>query len=103
MYFTTQSGTPPPTGLDNQGTGENQVKVYPNPVRNELKVDIELDKPVVVQIDLYNELGQNVFSRIWNGIPGINQMTVAIQNEGVYMLKILMEEKVMTKKIIGIE
>ncbi len=103
MYFTTQSGTPPPTGLDNQGTGENQVKVYPNPVRNELKVDIELDKPVVVQIDLYNELGQNVFSRIWNGIPGINQMTVAIQNEGVYMLKILLEERVMTKKIIRID
>jgi|GEM_PF-5161719 len=103
MDFTTQSVTPPPTGLDNQGAGENQVRVFPNPVQDELNVEIKLDKPVVVQIELYNELGQNVYSRLWNGSPGINHLTMAIQDGGVYMLKILMEEKVMTQKIIRID
>ncbi len=103
MDFTTQPVAPPPTGLDDQGTGEYRVRVYPNPVRNEFQVEIELDKPVVVQIDLYNNLGQNVFSRLWYGAPGINQLTLAIQDEGIYMLKLLMEERVMTKKIIRID
>jgi hypothetical protein len=103
MEFTTESVTPPPTGWDDQGAGENQVRVYPNPVQDELNVEIKLDKPVVVQVELYNELGQNVFSKLWNGSAGINQMTVTIQNEGVYMLRILMEERVMTQKIIRID
>ncbi len=82
---------------------------YPNPMRGELKLQVENAKAASLSIDVYNIKGQLVrgiplaaqadnakIEYTWNGTDGNNQRVA----NGVYMLRLMVNDKaVVTKRI----
>jgi hypothetical protein len=54
----------PTTAMNFKTTSLNDVflKLYPNPVAQSAKLEIVVDKPSAIQIDIYNKLGQKVMN-----------------------------------------
>jgi len=91
-----------PTGIDDLITDENMAKVYPNPVQEELNIEIEIANPASIDIELYNETGIRIMSKQLKGVAGINKTTISIPAKGIYILRIFYENHVITKKIISV-
>ncbi len=91
-----------PTGVDDLITDENMAKVYPNPVQEELNIELEITNPASIDIELYNETGIKMISKQLKGVSGINKTTISIPDKGIYILKIFYENHVITKKIISV-
>ncbi|MGC4035139.1 MAG: M12 family metallo-peptidase [Chitinophagaceae bacterium] len=45
------------------------LKLYPNPVSQSTRVEIIIDKPFSLQVDIYNKLGQKVITNIEENLP----------------------------------
>jgi hypothetical protein len=72
-------------------SGRNSMKVYPNPVNGEARVDFYLSNPENVVLNLYNSTGQLVRSENKGSFPGGNQeCTLNAQNlpSGIYVMKL---------------
>ena len=74
---------------------KNKVTVYPNPATEKFTVNLGNDESANVQ--LFNLVGQQVYSGVINGQGDINTANL---NSGVYMLKINQNGKVYTSKVI---
>ena len=79
-----------PTGTDEN---EAQVKVYPNPAKSLVIIETE----GMMEVSVYNTLGQCVLQKEVNG----DQTTVDLQNayEGLYLLRVKTEKGVISKRI----
>jgi hypothetical protein len=71
------------------------IKLYPNPVKNQLF--IELNDLEVTNISILNYSGQLVKSMVNNTT---NQIDVSDLNEGIYILKVSTENGVSTKRFV---
>lgn len=74
---------------------ENDIKIYPNPVKNHL--NISLDKKIN-SIGVYDMLGQEILSKMINSKEA--NIEVSHLTTGTYLVKITSEGKVKTVKII---
>lgn len=77
-------------------TGKNSgVSVYPNPVKDVVKVTLELEKSAPVNIVVSNPLGQVVENQKFNGTQGINVLPVNLSKyaNGNYTLKVIANGK----------
>lgn len=81
-----------PLQVDNEVLA-NAVKVYPNPVSDILFVDTEMP---ITSVEIYSVFGKKV-KAINFGFKAIPLINIA---DGIYIVKIKAENKVMTKKII---
>ena len=68
---------------------ENTLIVYPNPVKDKININKNVD------INVYNYIGDMVISK-----RNINTLDVSKLSSGVYMLQIIYENKSITKQII---
>ena len=79
------------------------VTVYPNPITNTANVDFSLYKNNEVNIGIFDILGKNVMN-LYNGemMAGQNSvsMDVADLTEGIYFVKLQLNNEVITKKIM---
>jgi hypothetical protein len=88
---------------------EIKFAAYPNPMRGELKIEVENAKASIVTLDVYNVKGQKVRSiplpnpnnaakieYTWNGTDAKNHKVA----NGIYMLRLMVNDKaVVTKRI----
>jgi hypothetical protein len=71
------------------------VKVYPNPVRDELKIESASN---IQEVQIYNISGQIVFDQV---ITGKNQtVNVSTLHSGVYNLKVRTDNGYFDRKIV---
>lgn len=88
------------TGINTMDTNEqernNEIKVYPNPVTNELNIIFE--KPIKADISLVDIMGKKVyFKTFYEDQVKINTSSFP---KGTYILSVKTENKIFTKKII---
>ncbi|NME70626.1 fibronectin type III domain-containing protein [Flammeovirga aprica] len=69
-----------------------QVKAYPNPSAQEMTVEVELSK---FNVEVYDLSGRKVY-----GLEDVNQAFKLKLNTGVYVLRILSNEHILTKRIV---
>lgn len=78
----------------NQNTIDNQIIIHPNPVRDELFIDgLEPESNILVVV--YDVLGKEVFYQ-----KSAESIDVSNFKKGIYFLKLTLDEKALTKKVI---
>jgi len=73
------------TGIDEQVL--EQVKVFPNPIQNELHIQLPLTVKSNSTITIFNELGQVVFERQSNNSADIH-INTTLWEKGVYFIQV---------------
>ncbi|MCH2023976.1 MAG: T9SS type A sorting domain-containing protein, partial [Saprospiraceae bacterium] len=80
----------------------NELTIMPNPVFNKMNVYFSLKKSELLNIIIYNSLGQIVHNIASRQFEGINILTVNTQklSSGIYFLNISSSAKVISKRFI---
>ena len=80
---------------------EQYIQVFPNPSNGKFTVDVELIQSSEVDIRIYDVIGRTI-GKTYNA--EIQQTTLLYdlsnQAEGVYIMKILVDEKLLTKRLV---
>ncbi len=71
------------------------VKLHPNPVKNNLIVDLQLN--IKTTVEIYDILGKRVFNRAINSTSTLNLQAL---NTGIYIVKITQNNATLSKKLI---
>jgi hypothetical protein len=86
-------------GLAELGLLNEEISIYPNPIGENEFLEINLTENTDVNISIYNLLGKVVLTKSTN-----NSKSVIIDlenlNSGIYLLKINVDNKIITKKIV---
>ncbi len=81
----------------------NQISVYPNPLTSNSKINISLDQPVKLQLDLYNAAGQKLTTIAnMDAKSGLSQIELPLQllpQMGLYFLVVRMNENTKIVKL----
>ncbi|MFL5742614.1 MAG: FG-GAP-like repeat-containing protein [Flavisolibacter sp.] len=83
-------------------SGMEVYKIGPNPARDQLTVWLKFNRPKKLSIQLINNQGEEVYTETPSRATAewIRQLDVRSQPSGVYLLKIGIDEKMITEKII---
>lgn len=83
----------------NETLGEQEIKIYPNPTRGELKLTISnLVEGVVARLFVYNSAGALVFQK--ENLSTSNEINLSEQISGMYIMRIVLGDKTSEWKII---
>jgi len=79
-----------------------QMKAFPNPVSDQVNLEIKSITSGLHQIRVLNAIGQQVYQRQVNLISGENQESIDLANlsQGVYTLQIQNEVQVIAQNIV---
>ncbi|MBA3647955.1 MAG: T9SS type A sorting domain-containing protein [Chitinophagales bacterium] len=92
-------------GISSQNTILDNVIVFPNPVSSLVNVNLNLAKPALINISIFDLNGKHFANELHNLPSGEN--TVAIKTNslanGTYLLKVQAESSVFTKKFVVIK
>lgn len=85
-------------------TGLRSVKVIPNPVVNDIAINLQLNRSCPVTVKVINSTGTEVYNQPFQGGPGQNQVTLKGTSQlakGLYFVQVLIDkkEKMLTKII----
>ena len=83
------------TGIATYDAINDQVNVYPNPATE--YVIVEVDGFRIDRVEVYDMLGQIAFKGEYNNSRV--EINTASLNQGVYFVKVLVDEKLITKKL----
>ena len=84
-----------PTGIDEKNINTNWVKVFPNPVQGSLTINI--DKPYSkIRIEIINENGRTIYKK--ESLD--SSITLNDSVHGIHFIKLMIDNEVITKKII---
>ncbi len=66
----------------------NDVKVFPNPTSDHIRVELKIDGDDDVEFILYNTIGQQVYSKKFSAKPGSRAEEISMHNlgQGSYLL-----------------
>lgn len=79
-------------GVENVSITENDIKIYPNPASEFIK--IEANK-TIDKIELYDLIGKRVLKTTQT-----NQIKINYLPNGIYLIKLFLDNKTITKKIV---
>ncbi|MBL7895707.1 MAG: T9SS type A sorting domain-containing protein [Bacteroidia bacterium] len=82
-------------GVEEYGDANDEIKIFPNPANNLLKMDFGILDVKSSQIEIINSLGVRVLRT-----NSTNQIDVSSISEGIYNLRLFTTEGVITKKIV---
>jgi len=93
-----------PTGLNEQELNESvRVTSYPNPFRDQATIDINLDKPMDVLVNVYNVTGVKI-SELCNErmYPGSHKISFDASGleSGVYYFRVVTPEKTISERML---
>jgi hypothetical protein len=74
---------------------QNRIKVYPNPARDYLIIEVESDH--ISEGKMYSTTGKTIFNF---EISGKMKLSLCDINPGIYFLRIVNEEKVFVQRIV---
>ncbi|MBA3704791.1 MAG: T9SS type A sorting domain-containing protein [Bacteroidetes bacterium] len=101
-YLKSLQLTPAAVGI-NQLFIQQQFTVFPNPVNDQLKISYTLEKAMNVKLELYDIKGSKL--QEWNNeiqAPGDYNQNLTLNSnypKGVYLFKLIKENKTLVKKI----
>lgn len=78
---------------------EEIFMIYPNPVINELTIDltaVKSDKSGIIQI--YNSLGQKIQSITYNEIK--TKVNFSLYSKGIYYIEVIIDDKKWVKELV---
>lgn len=81
-----------------RSTNPNQLKVYPNPTKNLLFLNIELQKTNLVNVNIFNMYGQIIKSKPMNSVD--ESIDVSDLSNGVYLIRLNIDGENYTTKFI---
>ncbi len=84
------------SGTDNLQTGNGGINIYPNPSAGIFTVTFshpELASASQTIIEIYNVLGQSVFSETIGSVHGDNLINISKQPNGVYFYRVITEDE----------
>ena len=89
------------TALNEAESTNWTINVYPNPAETMAKIDIQLSRITDVQISLVNITGQVLHSEIYPDVENVlHQIDLYDLPAGVYMLQILADKQLTTRKLV---
>lgn len=77
---------------------QTDINIYPNPASNQINIQ-GLKQAKTETISIVNSIGQIVFESN-NGFSNLNQFDVSSLKSGIYYLRVLSKDKVITKSFI---
>jgi hypothetical protein len=75
----------------------------PNPVTEQLRLSLSLEKATVVEIILRNEIGAIIYRTKFNGLAGMNDWQItrnSFWRTGMYILEVKMDEEIMRRRLL---
>ncbi|MGE0089791.1 MAG: T9SS type A sorting domain-containing protein [Bacteroidales bacterium] len=89
-------------GIDGTIKGQNfTISYYPNPVRDQLTIEIDAYRPINLEIDLLNTHGQKVANkRIKNAEQMIEKLYVGNYAKGVYYIRFIAGNEMFVRKVV---
>jgi PKD repeat protein len=81
------------TGIDNNVDLNTEIEIYPNPTSNQLTIDTELKLRETTIIDITGKI-------IMRSKVNTNTINVAGLSDGIYFIKLVVEERTITKKFV---
>lgn len=78
---------------------DNLIRVYPNPVHDLLQIDLSAINPKTALIQLFDVQGRLVYQRILEKAANATIVTNNFEN-GIYFLRMTMEEGTLSKKVV---
>lgn len=90
------------TGIDPVQLTGAKVRVFPNPTSDVANVRLTLETPMNVNVEVFNVMGQVVANRNYGLMVGdeIIPMNVSQFATGTYMVRIALDDQVITKQIV---
>jgi hypothetical protein len=90
------------TGIVNIET--NQLAVYPNPIKDEVKVDMEAFKGKIFSLEILNISGQKVFEQR-EQISSTDELRINTSNypQGIYLVSLNSEGKTYRSRVVKVE
>jgi hypothetical protein len=90
-----------PMGITN-GSQEAGVSLYPNPASGSFTLELGLTAEEKITIEIFNPIGQNVFSEQNDYKSGNNRTTIDLTQmpRGVYLIKLKGKTTLQTRKIV---
>lgn len=81
-----------------------KIETYPNPVTEGVSITLNSEKQRIVKLQITDITGRVVSAQNWQLSTGINQKSVDLNNfiKGAYMLQVIENQNVISKKIIKI-
>jgi len=82
------------------------VKIFPNPVYNDLNVSLPAAVSGKVTMDIYDEMGHHLLSNTVEKVgqvPSVEHMDVSSLSRGAYFLKVSTQGERVTVKMIKIQ
>ncbi len=79
---------------------DNQVFIYPNPASDYIHIDWKNKTALSKNITLYDTFGRLVFSKKVENREGVNVLPVGGFLNGVYILRLNFDDKILVRKII---
>ncbi len=76
----------------------SNIQVFPNPVTDKLNIELSKTTESGFKVELYDILGKKVLSEMKEGNSAIIDLSNYVS--GIYMLKCIISDKVITKKVI---
>ena len=79
------------TGMEDLGSMDISFNIYPNPNTGTFNISYEIDHNQILDIEIINTQGKQIFSTTLQGVKGSNLQTLNLSNiaSGVYMVNIL--------------
>lgn len=87
--------------VDEKENMDYGITIYPNPVSDELNITFNIEKPGNFTLQLYNSLGQEIKFLLSEKVNmGENNIKISVEDmpDGIYFLKLLINENIVTKK-----
>ena len=83
-------------------TKDNLVTIYPNPNEGTFDLSLNLDEPKSILLKVYNINGQMVYSEYIEKMTRNDTRNINLKNaaQGLYILKLIIDQKVVTIKVI---
>jgi hypothetical protein len=100
------SSKSPEITINNVGIRENDasflVNVFPNPVKDELMLELNFSKTENVIVNIINVAGQKIYSTTLKQVTGPYKRSLNLDGNpnGIYYLQIITNHTTMSKKII---
>ncbi len=81
-------------GIENLVINDENISIFPNPCKDKFNIKLP---PAVERLNIYNSLGQKIFTEITNGKSYFEKFNL---KSGTYYITLEIEEKTITKKLI---
>ncbi len=89
------------TGTADEVTYSKEVSIYPNPVAFTSIIELDLENPTEVSVNIFDATGRNVGSKNYGKLQGKQQLELnaSLLNNGIYLTKINVGNETITKSI----